>query len=83
MEKGWLFIIGIFVIIVLTAIAFFGITSITGSAIYGKCWHLEKPLTQSSEMILKMQGCVVDKDNSKVCCPFDSCPSAEEIKCGP
>jgi len=83
MEKGWLFIIGILIIITLTAIGIFGITSITGSAIYGKCWYLEKPLAQNSELVLKLQSCVVDKVNSKVCCPFDSCPSSEEIRCGP
>lgn len=83
MEKNWLFIIGIVVIIIITAIAVFGITSLTGSVVYGKCWQISAPLSQSSEAVLKMQGCIIDNASQKVCCPLDSCPTVEGIKCGP
>ncbi|MDD5181953.1 MAG: hypothetical protein PHC66_02145 [Candidatus Nanoarchaeia archaeon] len=83
MEKKWIFIIGILVVMILTAIAIFGITSMTGSVIYGKCWNTEKQIGSDSELLLKMQGCILDRANSKVCCPFDYCPESKDVKCGP
>jgi hypothetical protein len=83
MEKKWLFVIGVLIILILTAISILGITSTTGSVIYGKCWGAHEQISQNSEIALKAQGCIVEPERNRVCCPFETCPNAEEIKCGP
>jgi hypothetical protein len=80
MEKKWLFVIGILIVMILAAISFLSITETTGSFVYGKCWDTGK-LTAENELALKMKGCVVEADKSRVCCPFESCPDIAGVKC--
>lgn len=81
MEKRWLFIIGISIILLLAIIGFLGVTSTTGSVVYGKCWKMERPLEKDSELSLRMQGCVIEKDSQRVCCPFENCPNTGGLSC--
>ena len=81
MEKHWLFIIGLSIVLILTIIGILGISQTTGAFISKGCWELEKPIEQESELALRMQGCIIERDLQRVCCPFDACPNIEEISC--
>lgn len=78
MEKKWLFVIGILIVMTLAAVSFLSITQTTGSFVYGKCWDT-KSLTAENELALKMKGCIVE--DTRTCCPFESCPGIAGVNC--
>ncbi len=78
MEKKWLFIIGILVVMILAAVSFLSITQTTGSFVYGKCWSTGEIAKQDS-FNLRVQGCVIE--DARICCPFESCPDVAGVKC--
>lgn len=80
MEKKWLFTIGITLILIVVAISFISITETTGSFVYGKCWKITD-ITPEEELTLKMQGCVIEDQNKRICCPFETCPAVGGITC--
>ena len=80
MEKEWLFVLGTAIIVLITIIGLVSISAnTTGAVIYGKCWDLNQPMADRSKDVVRMQGCIVE--NTRVCCPFESCPDIEELSC--
>ena len=63
-----------------SAMAFFGVTQTTGSFVYGKCWPLEVD-TDQDLFDLKLKGCIVESEENRICCPFETCPEVAGIIC--
>lgn len=80
MDRKWVFIVGIVIIIIVASISFMSITETTGSFIYGKCWNI-KDLNEENEIALEVQGCVVERSMDRVCCPFEECPEIDGVIC--
>lgn len=72
MEKRWVFVLGIVIVMIIASISLFSITETTGSFVYGKCWKTSD-LSEDQDISLKVQGCIVEED--RACCPFENCPS--------
>jgi hypothetical protein len=78
MEKKWLFVIGIVIVMILAAISFLSITETTGSFVYGKCWSATN-LADNDKFKLRTQGCIIEEQ--RVCCPTESCPTVAGVNC--
>lgn len=79
MERKWIFIVGVAIVIILTGILFLDLVKTTGSIALNACWEKEVNFTEENGFSLKAQGCILDE--KKACCPFPSCPENNGLNC--